>query len=55
MYMFPLNEEKEEEGRWKKILHVNLNAKCRNARAAVKQRSRSSIQQVEDNDVDEPL
>lgn len=39
MYKYPEASAAEEDKRWKKILHINMNSKCRNSRAALKTKS----------------
>ena len=39
MYKYPEASAVEEEKKWKRILHINMNSKCRNSRAALKTKS----------------
>ena len=47
MYKYPEASAAEEEKRWKRILHINMNSKCRNSRAYLKAKSSAA----EDNDI----
>eukprot|EP00731_Ephydatia_muelleri_P025173 Em0017g256a len=40
-YKYPADSD-EEKARWKKLLHINLNSKCRNARASLLSASKGS-------------